>query len=50
MVSERAAASPRLRRSAERRLGGEAELGLLRHRVSQLELRLAALEERSGPR
>ena len=50
MVSERAAASPRLRRSAERRLGGEAELELLRHRVSQLELRLAALEERSGPR
>jgi transposase len=50
MVSERAAASPRLRRSAERRLGGEAELELLRHRVDQLELRLAALEERTGPR
>jgi transposase len=46
MVASRAAGSPRLRRSAERRLGGEAELELLRHRVDQLELRLAALEER----
>jgi transposase len=46
MVASRAAGSPRLRRSAERRLGGEAELELLRHRIDQLELRLAALEER----
>jgi transposase len=50
MVAARAADSPRLRRSAERRLGGEAELELLRHRVDQLELRLATLEERQPPR
>lgn len=45
-VAARAEASPRLRRSAERRLAGEAELEILRHRVDQLELRLAALERR----
>ncbi len=44
VVAERAEASPRLRRSAERRLADEAQLELLRHRVDQLELRLAALE------
>jgi transposase len=44
MVAARAEASPRLRRSAERRLADEAQLELLRHRVDQLELRLAALE------
>jgi transposase len=44
MVAGRAEASPRLRRTAERRLGDEAQLELLRHRVDQLELRLAALE------
>ena len=49
VVAERAEASPRLRRSAERRLAGEAQLELLRHRVSQLELRLAALERRLPP-
>jgi transposase len=48
VVAERAEASPRLRRSAERRLSGEAQLELLRHRVDQLELRLAALERRPG--
>jgi transposase len=47
VVAERAEASPRLRRSAERRLAGEAQLELLRHRVDQLELRLAALERRT---
>lgn len=46
VVAERAEASPRLRRSAERRLADEAQLELLRHRVDQLELRLAALERR----
>ena len=46
VVAERAEASPRLRHSAERRLAGEAQLELLRHRVDQLELRLAALEHR----
>ena len=53
MVSARAEASPRLRRTAERRLADEAQLEILRHRVDQLELRLAALEQaldqRSGP-
>jgi transposase len=49
LVAERAQASPRLRRSAERRLAGQAELEILRHRVDQLELRLAALEQRQPP-
>ena len=49
VVTERAEASPRLRRSAERRLADEAQLELLRHRVDQLELRLAALEGRLPP-
>jgi transposase len=44
LVAARAEASPRLRRTAERRLADEAQLELLRHRVDQLELRLAALE------
>lgn len=46
MVAERAEASPRLRRAAERRISADAQLELLRHRVDQLELRLAALEHR----
>lgn len=46
VIAARAEASPRLRKSAERRLDGEAQLELLRHRVDQLELRLAALERR----
>jgi hypothetical protein len=51
MVAERAEASPRLRKTAERRLADEAQLELLRHRVDQLELRLAELERRlSHPR
>jgi transposase len=45
MVAARAEASPRLRRSAERRLADQAQLEILRHRVDQLELRLAALEQ-----
>ena len=49
LVAGRAEASPRLRRTAERRLADEAQLELLRHRVDQLELRLAALERRSRP-
>ncbi len=49
VVAARAEASPRLRRSAERRLADEAQLELLRHRVDQLELRLAALEGRLAP-
>jgi transposase len=44
VVAERAEASPRLRRTAERRLADEAQIEILRHRVDQLELRLAALE------
>ena len=57
LVAARAEASPRLRRSAQRRLAGEAQLEILRHRIDQLELRLAALErqppgghEEHGPR
>jgi transposase len=49
VVAERAEASPRLRRTAERRLAGEAQLEMLRHRLDQLELRLAALERRLPP-
>jgi hypothetical protein len=48
VVAARAEASPRLRKTAERRLGDEAQLELLRHRVDQLELRLAELERRLG--
>ena len=44
LVAARAETSPRLRRTAERRLAEEAQLEILRHRVDQLELRLAALE------
>lgn len=44
LVASRAEASPRLRRSAERRLAGEAQIEILQHRVDQLELRLARLE------
>jgi predicted site-specific integrase-resolvase len=46
-VAARAEASPRMRRTAERRLAGEARLELLQHRIDQLELRLAALEQRN---
>jgi transposase len=49
IVAARAEASPRLRRSAERRLAGEAQTEILRHRLDQLELRLAALERRLPP-
>jgi len=44
LVAGRAEASPRLRRTTERRLADQAEMEILRHRVDQLELRLAALE------
>ena len=46
LVATRAQASPRVRRGTERRLADEAQLEILRHRVDQLELRLAALESR----
>jgi transposase len=46
VVAARAEASPRLRHTAERRLADQAQLEILRHRVDQLELRLAALEGR----
>jgi transposase len=42
-VIERAAASPRIQRRAERDVSLAAQVTLLRHRVDQLELRLAAL-------
>ncbi len=49
LVAARAVASPRLRRTAERRLADEAQIEILRHRVDQLELRLATLERRLPP-
>ncbi len=49
MVADRAEASPRLRRTAERRLAEQAELEILRYRIDRLELRLAALEEHRPP-
>src|SRR3982074_482873 len=45
-VIERAAASPRIQRRAEREVSLEAQVTLLRHRVDQLELRPAALERK----
>ena len=45
LVAARAEASPRLRRVAERQLAEQAQLEILRHRVDQLELRLAELEQ-----
>jgi len=42
-------ALPRLRRTAVRWLADQAELEILRHRVDQLELRLAALEQGQPP-
>ena len=47
LVAARAEASPRLRRTAQRRLADQAELEILRQRIDQLELRLAALEQRA---
>jgi hypothetical protein len=46
VVAARAEASPRLRNTAQRRLADDAQLEILRHRVDQLELRLAAMERR----
>jgi transposase len=48
VVAERAEASPRVRKTAERRLADEAQIELLRHRIDQLERRLADLERRLG--
>lgn len=47
VVAARAEASPRLRYAAQRRLDAEAQLELLRHRVDELDARLAALERRA---
>ncbi len=44
LVAARAEASPRLRHTAQRRLADEAQIEILRHRIDQLELRLAAVE------
>jgi transposase len=44
-VVERAARSPRLQRRAERELSLEAQVALLQHRLAQLELRIAAVEQ-----
>jgi transposase len=48
LVAARAEASPRLRHTAQRRLADQAELEILRHRLDQFELRLAALEQRAS--
>jgi transposase len=49
-VVDRAGKSPRIQRRAERELGLEAQVVLLRHRLDQLELRLSAFERRpAGP-
>src|SRR5882757_2143776 len=45
-VVERAARSSRIQRRAEREISLEAQVTLLRHRIDQLELRLAAAERR----
>ena len=45
-VVERAGQSARIRRRSEREIGLEAQVALLRNRVDQLEIRLAALESR----
>ena len=45
-VVERAEQSPRLQRKAARAVSVEAEVALLRERVSELERRLAAVERR----
>jgi hypothetical protein len=44
-VVGRAARSPRIQRRAEREVSLEAQVTLLRHRIDQLELRLAAIEK-----
>jgi transposase len=49
-VVERAARSPRIQRRAEREIGLEAQVALLRHRVDQLEARLTAMERRGADR
>lgn len=49
VVAARAEESPRLRRSAERKLSDEAQFEILRARLDQLELRLASLERRLPP-
>ena len=49
-VLDRAAQSARIQRRAEREVSLEAQVTLLRHRVDQLELRLAALERHSDAR
>ena len=48
MVVARAEDSPRLRRSWERRLGDEAMIELLQHRIDELEARVTALEKRDA--
>lgn len=49
LVAARAESSSRVRNAAQRRLGDEAQIEILRHRIDQLEIRLAALEQRLPP-
>jgi transposase len=47
-VANRAEASPRIRAKTEHEISLEAQVTLLRHRVDQLEIRLAHLEGRAA--
>jgi transposase len=47
-VAQRAEASPRIRRSAQRRTTEAEQIEILRARVDQLELRITALERGPG--
>lgn len=49
LVAARAESSPRVRNAAQRQLADEAQMEILRHRIDQLEMRLAALERRLPP-
>jgi hypothetical protein len=49
VVTARAGESPRLRRAAERRDAQQFDLEVLRHRLDQLELRVATLDQRQDP-
>jgi hypothetical protein len=49
-IAARAESSPRLRKTAERRLAEGAQVAFLHHRIEQLEARIAALETNAPER
>jgi hypothetical protein len=49
-VAARAESSPRLRKTAERKLAEGAQVAFLHHRIEQLEARIAALETNAPER